>query len=189
MGEAKAAEVLDRIKASTDMEDLRGCDIIIEAVFEKIVKDKVIAETEEFLAENGVWGSNTDPANHTAGVKGAVPEELCRSALLLAGRQDAVAGDHRGRGNLGRDTGAGVRLCPAIRRRRLSSGTRRVSTPRARSARRSSKVCNWLPRDMILHVDNLSRLIGMPTGMLSLLDEVQIKLVTDIYRTQIEMGC
>ena len=39
-----------------------------------------------------------------------------------------------------------------------------------------------------LRVDNLSRLIGMPTGMLSLLDEVQIKLVTDIYRTQIEMG-
>jgi 3-hydroxyacyl-CoA dehydrogenase/enoyl-CoA hydratase/3-hydroxybutyryl-CoA epimerase len=28
----------------------------------------------------------------------------------------------------------------------------------------------------------------MPTGMLSLLDEVQIKLVTDIYNTQVEMG-
>jgi 3-hydroxyacyl-CoA dehydrogenase/enoyl-CoA hydratase/3-hydroxybutyryl-CoA epimerase len=39
-----------------------------------------------------------------------------------------------------------------------------------------------------IRVDNLSRLTGMPTGMLSLLDEVQIKLVTDIYRTQVGMG-
>lgn len=41
------------------MEDLCGCDMIIEVVFEKIdVKDKVIVEIEEYLVENGVWGLN-----------------------------------------------------------------------------------------------------------------------------------
>ena len=99
MDEAKAAEVLGRVKASADMEDLRGCDMIIEAVFEKIeVKDKVIAETEEYLVENGVWGSNasTLPITRLGSTR---PEELCGSALLLAGRQDATAGNHRGCGN------------------------------------------------------------------------------------------
>jgi 3-hydroxyacyl-CoA dehydrogenase / enoyl-CoA hydratase / 3-hydroxybutyryl-CoA epimerase len=40
--------------------DLAGCDLIVEAVFEDIeIKRKVIAETFPFLAEGGIYGSNT----------------------------------------------------------------------------------------------------------------------------------
>ena len=42
------------------MRTLRGCDLIIEAVFENIeLKNKIIANTEHYLSEDGFWGSNT----------------------------------------------------------------------------------------------------------------------------------
>jgi 3-hydroxyacyl-CoA dehydrogenase/enoyl-CoA hydratase/3-hydroxybutyryl-CoA epimerase len=56
----KAAEILGRIKASADVNDLTGCDLIIEAVFEnRELKAKVTAETEAVMDATGVFASNT----------------------------------------------------------------------------------------------------------------------------------
>ena len=191
MGEAKAAEVLGRIKASTDMEDLRGCDIIIEAVFEKIeVKDKVIAETEEFLAEKGVWGSNTSTLPITRlGSKAQYPKNFVGlhffSPVDKMPLLEIIAGEETSEETLARafDFAQQIRKTPIIVGDKTGFYTSRTI---------GTKIIEGVQlvaegHDPV-HVDNLSRLIGMPTGMLSLLDEVQIKLVTDIYRTQIEMG-
>lgn len=52
--------MLNRIKATADYADLRGCDLIIEAVFEKPeLKAQVIREAEPMLTPDGVFGSNT----------------------------------------------------------------------------------------------------------------------------------
>ncbi len=52
--------LLDRINVTLELEELRGCDLIIEAVFEDIkLKHVVTRETEPLLAENGIWASNT----------------------------------------------------------------------------------------------------------------------------------
>ena len=60
MTEEKKESILSLIKPSANNEDLQGCDLIIEAVFEDInLKKKIIQETEPFLAENGTYGSNT----------------------------------------------------------------------------------------------------------------------------------
>ena len=191
MGEAKAAEVLGRIKASTDMEDLRGCDMIIEAVFEKIeVKDKVIAETEEFLAEKGVWGSNTSTLPITRlGSKAQYPKNFVGlhffSPVDKMPLLEIIAGEETSEETLARafDFAQQIRKTPIIVGDKTGFYTSRTI---------GTKIIEGVQlvaegHDPV-HVDNLSRLIGMPTGMLSLLDEVQIKLVTDIYRTQIEMG-
>jgi len=60
MDEDKKAAVLSLITPTADDNDLKGCDLIIEAVFEDIgLKHKVTKEAEPCLTENGVFGSNT----------------------------------------------------------------------------------------------------------------------------------
>jgi len=57
--EAKAS-IIDRILPSLDLEDLRGTDLVIEAVFEDIaLKHRVIREVEPLLAPGGIFASNT----------------------------------------------------------------------------------------------------------------------------------
>ncbi|OTG60425.1 3-hydroxyacyl-CoA dehydrogenase [Acinetobacter sp. ANC 4204] len=56
----KREQVLSLITATAFAEDLKGCDLIIEAVFEnQELKAKVTQEAEAFLAEGGVMASNT----------------------------------------------------------------------------------------------------------------------------------
>jgi 3-hydroxyacyl-CoA dehydrogenase/enoyl-CoA hydratase/3-hydroxybutyryl-CoA epimerase len=69
-GKAYAGKILERrkkektplmlIKATADMKDLAGCDLIIEAVFEKReLKAQVTKEAEPMLAPGGIFASNT----------------------------------------------------------------------------------------------------------------------------------
>lgn len=56
----KREQVLSLITATAFAEDLKGCDLMIEAVFEnQELKAKVTQEAEAFLAEGGVMASNT----------------------------------------------------------------------------------------------------------------------------------
>jgi 3-hydroxyacyl-CoA dehydrogenase/enoyl-CoA hydratase/3-hydroxybutyryl-CoA epimerase len=51
---------LDRIKATTKFEDLAGCDLVIEAVFEdRAIKADVTKKAEAVLDKNAVFASNT----------------------------------------------------------------------------------------------------------------------------------
>ena len=56
----KAALVLDRVLASTKYEDLKGCDLIVEAVFEDVgIKADVTKLAEAQLAEDAIFATNT----------------------------------------------------------------------------------------------------------------------------------
>lgn len=60
MTEEQKAEILNRIKATGSTDDLEGCDLVIEAVFEDSnLKAKVTQEAEAKLAGNGLFASNT----------------------------------------------------------------------------------------------------------------------------------
>ncbi|MDV2080049.1 3-hydroxyacyl-CoA dehydrogenase NAD-binding domain-containing protein [Marinobacter xestospongiae] len=60
MTEDQKAEVLERITATAAADDLAGCDLIIEAVFEDSdLKAKVTQEAEPRLIDNGIFASNT----------------------------------------------------------------------------------------------------------------------------------
>jgi 3-hydroxyacyl-CoA dehydrogenase/enoyl-CoA hydratase/3-hydroxybutyryl-CoA epimerase len=53
-------QIADFIKASASADDLTGCDLIIEAVFEKReLKAQVTKEAEPMLAPGGIFASNT----------------------------------------------------------------------------------------------------------------------------------
>ncbi|MDL0430187.1 3-hydroxyacyl-CoA dehydrogenase NAD-binding domain-containing protein [Marinobacter sp. TBZ242] len=60
MTEEQKTEVLNRIKATGSADDLEGCDLVIEAVFEDSeLKAKVTREAEARLVKNGIFASNT----------------------------------------------------------------------------------------------------------------------------------
>ncbi len=60
MTEEKAEEVLGRIKATGSATDLKGCDLIIEAVFEnRELKAAVTKEAEAQMNATGIFASNT----------------------------------------------------------------------------------------------------------------------------------
>lgn len=56
----KREQILALITATASAEDLKGCDLIIEAVFENPeLKAKVTQEAESYLVDDGVMASNT----------------------------------------------------------------------------------------------------------------------------------
>ena len=60
MNEAQKEEILARIHATGEVDDLADCELVIEAVFEdRDLKARVTAETEAVLGDGAVFASNT----------------------------------------------------------------------------------------------------------------------------------
>lgn len=58
--ESEAREILSRIRPTAAAQDLAGCDLVIEAVFEqRALKAQVTREAEPLLASGGVFATNT----------------------------------------------------------------------------------------------------------------------------------
>ena len=58
--EDKKAEILGRITATTDLEALKGCDLIVEAVFEDPgVKAEITQKVEAIVGEDTIFATNT----------------------------------------------------------------------------------------------------------------------------------
>jgi len=92
-------KVLDRIRATGSADDLAGCDLIIEAVFEDSdLKAKVTQEAEPHLAENGIFASNTSTIPITRSLRSRRPTRRNSSACTSFPRgQNAAGRDHQGR--------------------------------------------------------------------------------------------
>lgn len=60
MSEASKTDILERITPTESADDLEGCDLIIEAVFEdSSLKARVTQEAEPRMVTNGIFASNT----------------------------------------------------------------------------------------------------------------------------------
>jgi 3-hydroxyacyl-CoA dehydrogenase/enoyl-CoA hydratase/3-hydroxybutyryl-CoA epimerase len=72
----KADETLARITPTASADDLAGCDLVIEAVFESTeLKHKVFAEIENVVAADAVLGSNTSTLPITGLAEGVKRQE------------------------------------------------------------------------------------------------------------------
>ncbi len=62
----KALEIFSQIKPCLDLENLKDCDLVIEAIIEnKEIKQNVFAELETYVSEKCVLGSNTSSISIT----------------------------------------------------------------------------------------------------------------------------
>jgi 3-hydroxyacyl-CoA dehydrogenase/enoyl-CoA hydratase/3-hydroxybutyryl-CoA epimerase len=60
MTEARKAQIMDLITATTDYADLQGCDLVIEAVFEDTrIKAEVTARAEAVIPDSTIFATNT----------------------------------------------------------------------------------------------------------------------------------
>ena len=66
MSEAEKTQLLDRVKATTDIQDVKACDIVVEAATENVdLKLKIFKQLDEVCGANTVLCSNTSSISIT----------------------------------------------------------------------------------------------------------------------------
>jgi 3-hydroxyacyl-CoA dehydrogenase/enoyl-CoA hydratase/3-hydroxybutyryl-CoA epimerase len=109
--------LLSRITAGDSVEVLKGCDLIIEAVFEnRELKARVTQEAEPMLAPGGSFASNTSTLPITGLAKASRrPEKFVGIHFFSPVDKMKLVEIIRGKADRRRDGGARLRLCAGHR--------------------------------------------------------------------------
>ncbi len=191
MTEEKKEQVLALIKPTANNEDLQGCDLIIEAVFENIeLKNQITSATEQYLCEGGIWGSNTStlPITQLAEVS-SKPENFIGvhffSPVDKMPLVEIICGDKTGDIALAKafDYARQIKKTPIVVNDSLGFFTSRTfGTYFDEGARMVVEGAHPIK------VDNLGKAIGMPVGPLTVHDEVSQELSRKAFETWSAMG-
>ena len=191
MTEEKKQAVLDLILPTASNQDLQGCDLIIEAVFENMkLKHQITAELEGYLTEDGVWGSNTStlPITQLADGSGK-PENFIGihffSPVDKMPLVEIICGEKTSDEALAKafDYTVQIKKTPIVVNDSLGFFTSRTFGTYLDEGVRLL--------DEGLHpvkIDNLGKAVGMPVGPLSVYDEVSMELSRKASATWEEMG-
>ncbi|MBU3071079.1 enoyl-CoA hydratase/isomerase family protein [Aestuariicella sp. G3-2] len=189
--EADKTKVLGLIKATKDYADLQGCDLIIEAVFENIeLKNNVTKEAEGYLAEGGIYGSNTStlPISQLAEAS-AKPENFIGihffSPVDKMPLVEIICGEKTSDETLAKafDYTRQIRKTAIVVNDSLGFFTSRVFfTYLDEGARLLTEGA-----DPVL-IDAMGKQVGMPVGPLTIQDEVSQELTRKAAETHRNMG-
>ncbi len=191
MDEDKAAAVLGLIKATAENDDLAGCDLIIEAVFENIgLKHEITKELEGYLTADGVWGSNTSTLPITQLAEAAAkPENFIGvhffSPVDKMPLVEIICGEKTSDMALAKafDYAQQIRKTPIVVNDSLGFFTSRTFGTYLDEA------ANLLVEGVHpIKIDNLGKAIGMPVGPLQIQDETSLELSRKAQETWKEMG-
>src|SRR5580698_10534498 len=194
-GRATAAErdaVLARIVPTADFVALKGCDLVIEAVFEdRKIKEEVIARAQNVIGANAIFGSNTStlPISSLAesfkdrsrfiGIHFFSPVERMNLVEIILGKETgevALAG--------ALDFVRAIRKTPIVVNDSRGFYTSRVVGTYLREGH--LMLADGVPPAMI---ENVGRMAGMPVGPLALNDEVAVDLAWKILKaTEADLG-
>ncbi|GIF05635.1 3-hydroxyacyl-CoA dehydrogenase NAD-binding domain-containing protein [Actinoplanes siamensis] len=176
--------VLARITPTADVEDLRGCDVVIEAVFEDPeLKRRVFAEVEPVLAPGALLASNTSTLPITG-----LAEGVSRPADFIGmhffspvGKMpllEIVAGARTGDAAIARafDLGRRIGKTPIVVGDGRGFFTSRVIGQFVNEA--IGMVAEGVPA---ASVEQAALQAGYPTGPLALADEVTLTLMRKIH--------
>ena len=191
MTEEKKQAVLDLILPTASNEDLQGCDLIIEAVFENMkLKHQITAELEGYLTEDGVWGSNTSTLPITQLADGSSkPENFIGihffSPVDKMPLVEIICGENTSDEALAKafDYTVQIKKTPIVVNDSLGFFTSRTFGTYLDEGVRLL--------DEGLHpvkIDNLGKAVGMPVGPLAVYDEVSMELSRKANATWEEMG-
>jgi 3-hydroxyacyl-CoA dehydrogenase/enoyl-CoA hydratase/3-hydroxybutyryl-CoA epimerase len=187
----KSAAALALIQPTEDVADLKGCDLIIEAVFERIeIKDQVLTETESMLAEEGIWASNTSTLPITRlGSKAKNPSNFIGlhffSPVEKMPLLEIIIGEKTSDETLARafDFSRQIQKTAIVVNDSVGFYTSRTIGTKIDEA--NQMVAEGLDP---VRIESMCRAVGFPVGMLALHDEVSLSLSLDIYESQIKMG-
>lgn len=191
MTEEKKASILSLIKPTANDEDLQGCDLIIEAVFENVeLKHKITQSTEKYLAKDGVWGSNTSSLPITLLAEGSqTPENFIGihffSPVDKMPLVEIICGEKTSDVALAKafDYTKQIRKTPIVV----------TDSPAFFTSRTFGTYLDEAANLVVegahpVQVDNLGRAIGMPVGPLTVHDEVSQELTRKAKETWAELG-
>ncbi|CAA0081694.1 Fatty acid oxidation complex subunit alpha [Zhongshania aliphaticivorans] len=191
MTEEKKAQVLALIKPTANDEDLQGCDLIIEAVFENIeLKNKITASTEKYLSEDGIWGSNTSTLPITQLAEGSSkPDNFIGihffSPVDKMPLVEIICGEKTSDIALAKayDYTKQIRKTPIVVNDSLGFFTSRTfGTYFDEGVRVVTEGVHPVK------VDNIGKAIGMPVGPLTVHDETSLELSRKAMETWADMG-
>ncbi|UWQ16501.1 3-hydroxyacyl-CoA dehydrogenase NAD-binding domain-containing protein [Jannaschia sp. M317] len=190
--EEKKAEVLGRITATTDLNALKDCDLIVEAVFEDVgVKAEMTQKIEAVVGENTIFATNTstlpitDLARASArpeqfiGIHFFSPVDKMLLVEIIKGKQ---TGDRAVAKAL--DYVRQIRKTPIVVNDARFFYANRCIIPYINEGIRM--VAEGVNPTLI---ENAAKLLGMPLGPLQLVDETSIDLGVKIAKaTRAAMG-
>ena len=190
--EAKKAEVLGRITATTEYDALKGCDLVVEAVFEDPkIKAGVTAQAEAVLGKGAIFATNTStlPISDLAkassrpeqfiGIHFFSPVDKMLLVEIIRGKQ---TGDRAVAKAL--DFVRQIRKTPIVVNDARFFYANRCIIPYINEGMR-------MVREGVAPalVENAAKLMGMPLGPLQLVDETSLDLGAKIAKaTRAAMG-
>mgnify|MGYP001005791049 CR=1 FL=1 len=116
--EAERQAVVERVHPTLDLQDLRGCELVIEAVVEnEAVKQALIAEVEPLLAPDALFASNTSalPITRLARASRA-PERFIGLHFFSPVEQMPLLEIIRGEATDERSVARGLALCRLLKK-------------------------------------------------------------------------
>jgi 3-hydroxyacyl-CoA dehydrogenase/enoyl-CoA hydratase/3-hydroxybutyryl-CoA epimerase len=168
-----------------------ACDLIVEAVFENFeLKNKITATTEKFLAEDGVWGSNTSTLPITKLAEVSVdPENFIGihffSPVDKMPLVEIICGEKTSDQTLARtfDFVCQINKIPIVVNDSPGFFTSRVF------GQQLSEAAQMLAEGVHPErIDAMGEAIGMPIGPLAVNDETSQQLSIKVLETQLAMG-
>lgn len=190
--QAKKDEVLGRITPTTDLETLKGCDLVVEAVFEDPgVKAEMTKKVEAIVGEDCIFATNTSTLPITELAKASVrPEQFIGihffspvdKMLLVEIIKGKETGDRAVAKSL--DYVRQIRKTPIVVNDARFFYANRCIIPYINEGIRM--VGEGVEPALI---ENAARLLGFPVGPLQLVDETSIDLGVKIAKaTRSAMG-
>ncbi len=188
----KKEEVLGRILATTDLDALKGCDLIIEAVFEDIgVKAEMTKKVEAIVGEDCIFASNTSTLPISELAKASVrPDQFIGihffspvDKMLLV---EIIKGKQTGDVAVAKalDFVRQIRKTPIVVNDARFFYANRCIIPYINEGVRMAAEGVDLPL-----IENAAKLLGFPLGPLQLIDETSIDLGVKIAKaTKAAMG-
>jgi 3-hydroxyacyl-CoA dehydrogenase/enoyl-CoA hydratase/3-hydroxybutyryl-CoA epimerase len=188
----KKAEMLARITATPDLDALKGCDLIIEAVFEDPgVKAEMTRKVEAIIPEDCIFASNTSTLPITGLAEASVrPEQFIGihffSPVEKMALVEIIKGEKTGDRAVAKslDYVRQIRKTPIVVNDARFFYANRCIIPYVNEGARmiTEGVAPWM-------IDHAAQQLGFPVGPIQLTDETSIDLGAKIARaTKAAMG-
>ncbi|MEX2961770.1 3-hydroxyacyl-CoA dehydrogenase NAD-binding domain-containing protein [Microbulbifer sp. TYP-18] len=183
MDTAGMEAILDRIHPTTAAEDLRRCELVVEAVFEdRALKARVTADTEAQLAEDAIFASNTSTLPITGLAEAAErPQNFIGLHFFSPAEKmplvEIIRGEHTSDATIARAFAFAVQIgkTPIV-----VNDSRGFFTSRVFGCYTSEAIAMLGEGVSPALIENAALLAGFPVGPLAVSDEVSLALMAKI---------